>query len=72
MMGNYYAASYFSVLLTFVSIPISTALFPVFSKLKPEKEPDLVKTVFASSVKYTAVLLVPATMMLITLATPLS
>jgi stage V sporulation protein B len=71
MMGNYYAAVYFSVLLTFVSLPISTALFPVFSKLNPEKEPELVKTTFASSVKYTAVLLVPATMALIALATPL-
>jgi O-antigen/teichoic acid export membrane protein len=71
MMGNYYAASYFSVLLTFVSIPISTALFPVFSKLNPANESDLMKTVFASSVKHTAVLLVPATMMLISLATPL-
>ncbi len=71
MMGNYYAASYFSVLLTFVSIPISTALFPVFSKLNPANESNLTKMVFASSVKYTAVLLVPATMMLISLATPL-
>jgi stage V sporulation protein B len=71
MMGNYYAAVYFSVLLTFVSLPIATALFPVFSKLNPEKEPDLVKTTFASSVKYTSLLLVPATMILMTLATPL-
>ena len=71
MMGNYYAAAYFSILLTFISIPIGTALFPAFSKLNPEKEPELVKTVFASSVKYTAFLLVPATMVLITLSTPL-
>ena len=71
MMGNYYAAAYFSVLLTFISIPIATALFPAFSKLNPEKEPELVRTVFASSVKYTAMLLVPATMILITLSTPL-
>ena len=71
MMGNYYAAAYFSVLLTFISIPISTALFPAFSKLNAEKEPELVKTVFASSVKYTSMLLVPATMILITLSTPL-
>ncbi len=71
MMGNYYAAAYFAVLLTFISVPISTALFPVFSKLNPQKEPELVKTVFASSVKYTAMLLVPATMLLITLSTPL-
>ena len=71
MMGNYYAAGYFSVLLSFISIPVSTVLFPAFSKLNPEKDPELVKTVFASSVKYTALLLVPATMVLITLSTPL-
>jgi O-antigen/teichoic acid export membrane protein len=71
MMGNYYAATYFSVLLTFISIPIATALFPIFAKLNPQKEPELVKTVFATSVKYTAFLLVPATLGLITLASPL-
>jgi len=71
MMGNYYASIYFSVLLTFVSVPVSTALFPIFSKLNPEKERALVRTVFASSVKYTALLLVPATMILISLATPI-
>jgi O-antigen/teichoic acid export membrane protein len=71
MMGNYFAAANFAVLLTFVSIPIATALFPVFSKLKPESEPKLVQTVFASSVKYTALLLVPATLLLVTLSNPL-
>jgi len=71
MMGNYYAATYFSVLVTFISFPISTALFPAFAKLSPEKEPELVKAVFASSVKYTAILLVPATMILMTLSVPL-
>jgi O-antigen/teichoic acid export membrane protein len=71
MMGNYFASTYFSVLLTFISFPIATALFPVFAKLNPQKEPELVRTVFATSVKYTAFLLVPATMALITLATPL-
>jgi len=71
MMGNYYAAAYFSVLLTFISVPIGTALFPAFSKIKPEKEPELVKTVFSSSVKYTSILLVPATMLLIVLSSSL-
>jgi stage V sporulation protein B len=71
MMGNYAIAANFAVLLTFFSFPIATALFPVFSKLNPQSEPQLVKTVFASSVKYTALLLVPATIMLVTLATPL-
>ena len=71
MMGNYFSAINFAVLLTFVSVPVTTALFPVFAKMNPEKEPELVKTVFASSVKYTSLLLVPATFMIITLATPL-
>jgi stage V sporulation protein B len=71
MMGNYFAAINFAVLLGFVSIPVTTALFPVFARLNPEKEPDLVKTVFASSVKYTSLLLVPATFMIITLSIPL-
>ncbi len=71
MIGNYYAATYFSVLLTFISFPIATALFPVFAKLNPQKEPELVKRVFATSVKYTGFLLVPATMAIITLAAPL-
>jgi stage V sporulation protein B len=71
MIGNYFAAANFAVLLTFVSIPIATALFPIFSKLKTESELKLTQTVFISSVKYTALLLVPATLLLITLATPL-
>jgi len=71
MMGNYYTATNFAVLVTFISFPISTALFPAFSKLNPEKEPELVKTVFSSSVKYTSIILIPTTMLIITLATPL-
>jgi len=71
MVGNYFAATCFAVLVTFISFPVSTALFPAFSKLNPQKEPELVKTVFASSVKYTALLLIPVTMLLIALATPL-
>jgi O-antigen/teichoic acid export membrane protein len=71
MMGNYFSAAYFSVLLTFISLPISTALFPTFSKLNAEREPRLVQMVFASSVKYTSILLVTATIALIALSTPL-
>lgn len=71
IMGNYYAASYFAVILTFISIPVSTALFPAFAKLKPKEEPELLQTVFASSVKYTSVLMVPATLLVMSLATPI-
>lgn len=68
IIGNYKVATNFTVLLTFFAVPISTVLFPAFSKLNPQKEPQLLRTVFASSVKYTTLLMVPATMALIVLA----
>ncbi|MCW4010454.1 MAG: oligosaccharide flippase family protein [Candidatus Bathyarchaeota archaeon] len=71
LMGDYYAATYFTVILTFFTIPISTALFPTFAKVNPKEEPELLKTVFSSSVKYTSILVVPATMILMTLADPI-
>ncbi len=71
MYGDYLAAVNFSVLLTFFTIPISTVLFPAFAKLNPKDEPELLKTVFAFSVKYTAVLLVPATLIMMVLSTPM-
>lgn len=71
MYGNYLTAINFSVLLSFFTIPIGTVLFPAFSKLDPEKEHDLIKTVFASSTKYASILLVPATMILVALSGPI-
>jgi O-antigen/teichoic acid export membrane protein len=71
IFGNYSAALNFAVLLTFISIPVSTVLFPAFAKLNPKEEPELLKTVFASSVKYTSVLLVPATFAIMVLAVPI-
>jgi O-antigen/teichoic acid export membrane protein len=68
LMGDYYAASYFTVLLTFFTIPISTALFPAFAKVNVKAEPELLRTVFASSIRYTSILVVPATMIVIALS----
>jgi stage V sporulation protein B len=71
LMGDYYAASYFAVLLTFFTIPISTALFPTFAKVDPQKEPELLRTVFVSSVKYTSILVVPSTIIIMALSNPI-
>lgn len=71
MIGNYKIATNFLVLIGFITIPISNVLFPAFAKLDPKSEINLIKTVFASSVKYTNLLLVPATMLMIVLAAPL-
>jgi len=71
MIGNYLTAVNFSVLLTFFSTPIGTVLFPAFAKLDPQNEQELVKVVFASSIKYASILLVPATMVLMALSGPM-
>jgi stage V sporulation protein B len=71
MYGNYVVAGNFTVLLTFITTPIATVLFPAFAKLDPQKEIELVKNVFASSVKYTSILVVPATMVLMALSGPI-
>lgn len=71
MIGNYQIATQFATLLTFFTIPISTVMFPVFSKINPEKDHELLNTVFVSSVKYTAALLVPATMAIMVLSKPM-
>ena len=71
LIGNYQAGTNFAVLLTFFTFPISTVLFPAFAKLDPQNEHQLLKNVFAASVKYTALFLVPATMAVMVLSKPM-
>lgn len=71
LIANYRMALNFSVLLTFFTMPISTVLFPAFSKVNPGSEKGLIKTVFTSSVKYASLLLVPATIFVIMLSGPI-
>jgi len=71
MIGNYQMAINFAVFLTFFTLPISTVLFPAFAKLDAKNESQLLRTVFSSSVKYTALLLVPATMAMMVLSEPM-
>ena len=70
-IGNYQIATQFATILTFFTIPISTVLFPAFSKINPQNENGLLQTVFASSIKYTSLILVPATIGLMILSEPL-
>ena len=71
MIGNFRIATNFALFLTFFTYPIQTVLFPAFSKLDPSKDKQLLKTVFASSVKYTSLFLVPATFALMVLSFPM-
>jgi O-antigen/teichoic acid export membrane protein len=59
-IGNYKAATNFAVLITVVTVPISTALLPAFSKLESSTK-EKIKTFFKLANKYTALLIVPIT-----------
>jgi O-antigen/teichoic acid export membrane protein len=71
MIGNYKAATNFSVLIAFLSTPIGTVLFPAFSQLDQRKEANTLRIVFHNSVKYTALVTLPVVAALIILSQPI-
>ena len=61
-IGNFNAAVNFSALLSLVAYPITTALFPAFSKIDTHSESSDLNKMFQISVKYGSFLLIPASM----------
>jgi O-antigen/teichoic acid export membrane protein len=70
-LGNFQAAVNFTVIVTFFTIPINTMLFPAFSKLREDKEKQTLRTIFQTSVKYGALLIIPVTLLIMTLSEPM-
>ncbi len=70
MIGNYGIAQTFIVLIGFVSTPITTMMFPAFSKLDHQKNKETLKHVYQFSVKYASLLVVPVVAMIMALAQP--
>ena len=70
LIGNYQVAANFAILITFFATPIVTVLFPAFSKLNPEKDTETLRNVFQFSVKFAALLVVPAAAAVIALSQP--
>jgi len=70
LIGNYNVALNFVVLITFFAVPVTTVLFPAFSKLDWRKEPETLKNVFQYSVKYSALLVVPVSALVISVSQP--
>jgi stage V sporulation protein B len=70
LVGNYGVASSFVVLITFFSTPITTVLFPAFSKLDPKKDHETLKNVFQFSIKYSSLFVIPVTFIVMTLSQP--
>jgi len=59
-IGNYTTAMNFSILIALLSYPIATSLFPAFSKLSIKYDRNMVERMFKLSVKYTSLLVIPA------------
>ena len=70
LVGNFHVATNFGVLIILFVTPVTTMLFPAFSKINAQKEPETIKTVFQSSVKYASLLIIPATFAVMALAQP--
>ncbi len=70
LIGNYYAALNFVVLISFFSMPITAMLFPAFSKLDIKKDRAALKDVFQFSVKYSALIVVPVAALVMCLSGP--
>jgi O-antigen/teichoic acid export membrane protein len=68
VIGNYAIAQNFVVLITFFALPITTMLFPAFSKIDHTKEEETLQNVFQISVKYASLLVVPFAAMIMVLA----
>ncbi len=69
-VGNYAIASTFLVLISFFSTPISTMLFPAFSKLDVHRDYEALKSAFQFSVKYASLLVIPVAMIVMSLSEP--
>jgi O-antigen/teichoic acid export membrane protein len=70
MIGNYGIANNFVVLISFFALPITTMVFPAFSKLNPTKDREALRSVFQFSVKYASLFVVPITALIMCLAAP--
>jgi O-antigen/teichoic acid export membrane protein len=67
-IGNFKAAQNFVTLISILSVPITTALLPGFAKLDPSNA-KRIKYFFRLSNKYTSLLIVPVTILIIIYST---
>jgi putative peptidoglycan lipid II flippase len=61
-IGNFNAAWTFNTLLTILIYPISTAIFPMFSKINPQSQSRDLTRGYLLAVKYASLLLIPASL----------
>jgi O-antigen/teichoic acid export membrane protein len=59
-IGNFAASWTFTTLMAVLSYPITTAMFPMFSKMDPKTQKEDLARGFILAVKYTSLLMIPA------------
>jgi O-antigen/teichoic acid export membrane protein len=69
-IGNFGIANTFVVLIGFFATPITTMLFPAFSKLDPQKDKETLQNVFQFSIKYASLFVVPVAALVMCLSEP--
>ena len=67
-IGNWDVAKKFLSLITLFTVPITSVLYPAFSKFTFIEQPDEIKTLFRSSVRYATIIVIPATSVMILLS----
>lgn len=71
-IGNYGAADKINSVILYFTVPISTVLLPMFSKINPIEKPATLRKIYYYSVKYSTFLILPVVALLIVLARPLT
>ena len=67
-IGNWDVAKKFLSLVTLFTVPITSVLYPAFSKFTFLEQPDEIKALFHSSVRYATIIVIPATTIMILLS----
>ena len=61
-MGNFYTALNFNTFFMIIGYPITTAMFPMFSKINPENRRNELARAFQLAVKYASLIFIPISM----------
>jgi O-antigen/teichoic acid export membrane protein len=70
-LGNYYVVKNFAYIVAVFANPISTALFPAFSKVNASRDSSSLSRLFQLSVRYTSMVIIPVSTAIIGLASDL-
>ena len=69
-IGNLDIATKFLSLVTLFTMPIALTIYPTFSKFNFNLQPEVLKALYRSSIRYATLIIVPATIIIAVLAGP--